>query len=448
MWKNSKNILYFLLICMILMFVSLIFNDNIWFDETYTLALIRHDFSEMTDILRSDMHPPLYFAGLKLFCSVFGYHILITKLFSVIGFVFLLLLGNLYIRKDYGDEICILYFIIIGVVPFSFYFSVQQRCYSWAMFFVTWCFLEGMRLVRRRRWVNVILFAVAALGAAYNHIYALIAVAGIVISLNGFVWLRQSGLRQKIVVADLIMIMGYLGWLQVLMDQTRKAAEMFWQTSLEKDSLLVFLFTVILFAFILFSSKKCGFPVICGMISILFVHITGFGISILVRPLYVARYASPLLGVFAITAAVVIRQQKETIRRRVFYCLFVLLIAGYTAGAVFEYNGSLKNFRQNFDRVLSQEDVFLYSDSSFGIMSYYYPENRHICTYWQPWFAAFDRVEYGKADDLYSLKRTAASVWYVVNEKGEIPAWVKNWNGKKEFTFRSDFNEFVVWRLQ
>lgn len=92
------------------MSAGLLFNDNVWFDETYTLALIRHDFSEITDILRSDMHPPLYFAGLKLFCSVFGYHIIVTKLFSVIGFVLLLLLGILYIRKDYGDEICIFIF--------------------------------------------------------------------------------------------------------------------------------------------------------------------------------------------------------------------------------------------------------------------------------------------------------------------------------------------------
>ena len=45
--------------------VALIFNDNIWFDEAYTLALIRHSFGDVIGILKTDMHPPLYFISLK-----------------------------------------------------------------------------------------------------------------------------------------------------------------------------------------------------------------------------------------------------------------------------------------------------------------------------------------------------------------------------------------------
>jgi hypothetical protein len=194
-------------------------------------------------------------------------------------------------------------------------------------------------------------------------------------------------------MADFIMILGYLGWLRVLLLQTKKAAETFWQASLEKDSLVIQFFTAVLFSFILFFGK-CGFPVICGMLTILFVHVTGFAVSLLVRPLYVVRYASPLLGAFAVTAAVAIAQCKERLRSRVSGCLIIVLIAGYIVGA------------------------------------------------------AFECVEYETADDLIALKQTDASVWNVVNEKAGIPAWVQKWNGKKEFSFRSDFNEFGVWRLQ
>lgn len=153
------------------------------------------------------------------------------------------------------------------------------------------------------------------------------------------------------------MILGYLGWLRILLLQTKKAAETFWQVSLEKDSLVVLAFTVVLFTFILFCGT-CRFPVICGMLTILFVHVAGFGISLLVRPLYVARYASPLLGVFAVTAAVAIAPCKERLRSRVSGYLMIVLIAGYIVGAGFEYNGSLRNFRQDFDQEVSREDVF------------------------------------------------------------------------------------------
>ncbi len=56
-------------------------------------------------------------------------------------------------------------------------------------------------------------------------------------------------------MADFIMILGYLGWLRVLLLQTKKAAETFWQASLEKDSLVIQFFTAVLFSFILFSKS-------------------------------------------------------------------------------------------------------------------------------------------------------------------------------------------------
>lgn len=119
-----------LFIILSLMASGLLFSDNVWFDETYTLALIRHNFYEIVEILQTDMHPPLYFIGLKLFCSMAGYDIVCTKLFSLLGYIMLLLLGCLIVRKDYGDRTAALYLLILGAIPMSFYFSVQQRCYS------------------------------------------------------------------------------------------------------------------------------------------------------------------------------------------------------------------------------------------------------------------------------------------------------------------------------
>lgn len=45
-----RNIVYIIFLFFVIMLVGLLFNDNVWFDETYTLALIRHSYVEIIDI--------------------------------------------------------------------------------------------------------------------------------------------------------------------------------------------------------------------------------------------------------------------------------------------------------------------------------------------------------------------------------------------------------------
>lgn len=81
-FKNRYNNLSYIIFTILSLFsISLIFNNNVWFDEAYTLSLIQHNYSEVIEILKSDMHPPLYFISLKFFCEIFGYSILVTKIF-------------------------------------------------------------------------------------------------------------------------------------------------------------------------------------------------------------------------------------------------------------------------------------------------------------------------------------------------------------------------------
>lgn len=59
-FKNHYNNLSYIIFTILSLFsISLIFNNNIWFDEAYTLSLIQHNYSEVIEILKSDMHPPL-----------------------------------------------------------------------------------------------------------------------------------------------------------------------------------------------------------------------------------------------------------------------------------------------------------------------------------------------------------------------------------------------------
>lgn len=84
---RANHTVYIIFAVLSLFSLTLIFNDNIWFDEAYTLSLIQHNYSDIINILKSDMHPPLYFLSLKTFCCIFGYSITATKIFSAIGYI-------------------------------------------------------------------------------------------------------------------------------------------------------------------------------------------------------------------------------------------------------------------------------------------------------------------------------------------------------------------------
>lgn len=73
----------------------------------------------------------------------------------------------------------------------------------------------------------------------------------------------------------------------------------------------------------------------------------------------------------------------------------------------------MKNFFNRFDKVTSSSDTFIYSDSAFGIMSYYYPKYTHICTYYESWFSAFDNVQYINKKKIKSKINSSDTVWFV-----------------------------------
>lgn len=480
--KIRNTYLYIIICLLFFLSIGLVFSKSIWFDESYTLALIRHDYFDIISILRDDMHPPLYFLSLKLFCQIFGYSLTVTKIFSVLGFLSTLLLGCTIIRKDYGQRAACVYEIFFANIPMVYYFSAQQRCYSWSIFWVTLCFLMGCRLMRRASVPDMLLFAGSFLCAAYNHIYALVAVAGIVCWIAVYlVWKKMYG---RIALAGGIILAGYVPWLFVLFSQTRNALNNFWQTSLEPLSLLVFGVTILWFlciigTFVWRRAKNAKSPyakapyakppyvkplseqraplgsireesrrrlcVAFAMYSILFVQIVGIAVSLIFRPIYIARYAAPLMGIFALFLTFCFVNVLDKGRRTILLCC--ILLFQYAGTVWLEYNPSWHDFQSKFAKAYSAQDVFLYTDSSFGVFSYYYPESRHICFYAQSWFRAFSNIDYRRAGD-FPARAEAHTVWYVVNHKGTIPDWlVQNRRLKKEYSFRNDFNVFDVYSV-
>lgn len=428
--------------------LGLIFNDNIWFDESYTLSLIWHNYNEIIEILQSDMHPPLYFLSLKVFCSIFGYSICTSKIFSVLGYIATLFLGCTIYKKRFGNYISVLYMLIISACPITLYFAVQQRAYSWCIFFVTFCFIEALLFIENRGKYHSVLFSISALFASYNHIYALLAVGIIYIFVNIYIFIKNRSLWLYALLADLIVVLGYLPWLVVLLNQVKEASESFWLTELEPRSIEFFVISAVVVFIMLIQKKNRTLPIIFGAFGFLTLQVIGLAVSMLIRPLYLARYAGIVLGVFSIFVAMCIGNYSKKIKQVFCILICVANIVSFIFVACFEYNPSFDNFKKKFQSVITVSDTFVYCDSSFGIMSYCYPENRHICSYYISWFDAFGNVEYIEKDKIADELMNEENIWFVVNTQKKLPKWItENFELEQYDTFTIDFNTFDVYTL-
>ena len=286
---KKLNIPYIALAFIAILPFCLIFNDNIWFDESYTLALIQHSYPDIIKIVKTDMHPPLYFLSLKLFCSAFGYSIITTKIFSILGYIATVFIGGIILKKHFGLQTSLVYAVAVTAIPMIFYFSVQQRAYSWSIFFVTLCFLEAVIAVKKEKTKHFIFMSLAGLCASYNHYFALLAVGIIFAYINIYVFIKRRTKLKNILLSDIIIIAGYSLWVIPLLNQAQDAADNFWLKGIEPLSVVVFAVCfVIIGAFLLIKGNRV-FEIVLVSVCVLGLQAIGLIGSALFRPFYIAR---------------------------------------------------------------------------------------------------------------------------------------------------------------
>lgn len=444
--KRDYPVYVFFAMCIVA--ISLIFNQNIWYDESFTLSLIGYNFGDMLNIIKSDMHPPLYFVSLKLFCNLFGYSILATKIFSLLGHIGTLLIGCTIVKKRYGNLASAVFMLTLSGTPYILYFSSQQRAYSWCIFFVTLCFLEALQFLQEKKTKHCVAYTVAGTLAAYNHIFALLAIGIIFAFVNICTFVSKRDLLKKVLLADLCIILMYIGWFFVLLKQTASASNNFWLNSVEKLSVKVFLIGIAFGALFLLQKKCRKLPVVFALVCVMSIQIIGLFTTIFIRPFYIARYCVVVSGIFAFAFAFVISQQRLIIKKIALpiLCLFSVLAFIFTAR--FEYNSSLQDFRTRMETRVNSCQTFLYKDSTFGVISYYFPECTHISTRYKPWFDAFPKVEYVSKKEAVARFNKGDKAWHIINAADKIPDYIEeNFSYKLVDEYKNDLNYFYLYEL-
>lgn len=213
------------------------FTGAIWFDESFSVAMASHSFSEIWDIGALDVHPILYYWMLHVVYLLFGQNLVAYRVLTAAGTVALAVLGVTAVRKDYGRAAGFTFALLAFILPHAASMAVQLRMYSWASFAVGCCLVFALRICRSARagkrvrpW-HWLVFAASSLAAAYLHYFG--AMAAFIINLLLLCCLvrrAKKAPRQLLafVVSTIAQLALYAPWLLKLMGQLSAVSSSYW----------------------------------------------------------------------------------------------------------------------------------------------------------------------------------------------------------------------------
>lgn len=397
-----------------LLFIFRLNHDAVWNDEIISRALIsNHSFSLVFNYIINDVHPPLYYLLLKLFCSIGGNSILSIRLFSVLGALALASLGLGPVRRAFGNKTGLLYCGLIFLTPAFLGLAQEGRMYTWAAFFVTgtvfYAYLAATDS-KQTDWVKLGLFT---LGAAYIHYYALMAVAITYCLL--FFWMITKNRRVPLPFWITLgaVLLCYLPWIPVFIRQVAQVRQSYWIPPVsvskiwdtvcypfgDKYSKAPQLFIFRAYAFglawvlILWGLWRTSRPGVIkketklspGLLLIAIYLLTILAIiafSYLVRPILEPRYTIVLYGVFVgvIAAGLAAINRKSVFGGALLLWLF---FSFYGLVPIYQqrFNGPMEEVTAYLKPKISAQTVFVHFDPDWQTMHafcYYFPEQKNF----------------------------------------------------------------------
>ena len=395
----KKNIVYniaFVIILVIsaLMYGTLMFNNNVWYDEAYSLAMIKHSFSEIARITAEDVHPPLYYFGLKLFTSIGGDVITLSKIFSIIPILLTMLVGYFQLGKIVDKKTGFVFVAIMALLPLYQPFAVEIRMYTWASFSVFSCGIFAYRAISEEKKRYFAIYALFGVISAYLHYFAFVSV--LIIYFIAFVAATKKKLFVPWLITALLSLAAYLPWLSsFVMQLGEKVTNDYWIAPITLDTIkhyadvwlqcgeytkfYIIAFLVVFIISILGVLVDCNKVRICallfGVSVFVFTCVIGIGASVLVRPVFIERYAIPAIPLVLAGIAAGI----SVIKSKWFLILLAIVgIAGYGASYPYIYNLEYESSEKNIEYILENgeyDSLICFVDSHlYGVLSYYEPQ--------------------------------------------------------------------------
>lgn len=442
--KDKILILNIIIIVLGTIFISLgAFHTNIWFDESYSVAISNHSFSEIWNIGGNDVHPVFYYIMLKIVSLIFGNNILVFRLFSIVPIVILSILGITHIRKDYGERTGIIFSFLTLFLPIIAAYSSEIRMYTWVMLFVTITAIYANRIYKDELSIkNWVIFALFSLFSAYTHYYGLMF-AGIINVILFIYLLKNRKEKDKdlkiFIIQAVVECLLYVPWLYYFIKQLTSVGGGYWiklefpdtlynvlgiQYMGSLSNIFGFCFAICLYiylGFVIYRCKKERISVKNARNSLLLYVLIVF-IAFLISlksPILYPRYLMAITGLLIFFIADIMAKEKSkyiTIE----ICIIIFVTSLISNINIINNNYDNTNMKQieYLEENIKDDDIIVYSNIGNGsVFAVYFKDNKQYFYNGDHWNVEEAYKAYGPqmetVEDLDFLKDYKGRIWII-----------------------------------
>lgn len=194
--------------------------SHLWLDEALTVNIASLPLSQLTEALRHDGSPPLYYAVLHFWMQLFGEGTIAVRALAGVCSVACLPLAWRVGERVGGRTVATSFLVLLALSPFAVQYATEARMYSMAMLLVLAGGLAIANLLERPSRGLCVAVALVTGALLLTHYYALYTVAAVGLVLAWHAWRgeERAGARRAL----LSMVAGsllFLPWVPVLLYQ-------------------------------------------------------------------------------------------------------------------------------------------------------------------------------------------------------------------------------------
>lgn len=442
--KDKILILNIIIIVLGTIFISLgAFHTNIWFDESYSVAISNHSFSEIWNIGGNDVHPVFYYIMLKIVSLIFGNNILVFRLFSIVPIVILSILGITHIRKDYGERTGIIFSFLTLFLPIIAAYSSEIRMYTWVMLFVTITAIYANRIYKNELSIkNWVIFALFSLLSAYTHYYGLMFAGIINVILFIYLLKNRKGKNKDLkifIIQAVVECLLYVPWLYYFIKQLTSVGGGYWiklefpdtlynvlgiQYMGSLSNIFGFCFAICLYIYLGFVIYRCKKERISiknarnSLILYVLIVFIAFLIS-LKSPILYPRYLMTITGLLIFFIADIMAKEKSkyiTIE----ICIIIFVTSLISNINIINTNYDNTNMKQieYLEENIKDDDIIVYSNIGNGsVFAVYFKDNKQYFYNGDHWNVEEAYKAYGPqmetVENLDFLKDYKGRIWII-----------------------------------
>jgi len=381
--------------------------ESIWLDEAFTIQISRGSLASIVEETSRDVHPPLYYFVVHYWLQVFGdseFSVrLLSALLGVLAILVMYKLAALLFDRTAG----LLAALLLALSHFHIEYSQEARMYTLLILLTLLSMYYFIKLLAGRSRLALAGYILSSALMMYTHVYSLFIIAAQNIFLVSLVFFSRQAFRRTLkrwVPAQIALLVLFLPWLSVLMQQVSRVQKGFWIPRLPPSALFDTLVTYagsIQLAWIFFplaslaiflgwkgSTENRGEPLLndatgSELDSRLKTHfLVLWFVCPIILPFIVSRFSSPIfLPKYTIPASlgfiILVARGFFTVRYHQLRMVLILLIAGFSLIALRSYytadrKDKWRDAVASFQKLARPNDVVLFNQQSgYGPFDYY-----------------------------------------------------------------------------